>query len=450
MEFSEGTGRQFSLANRWASIIINGIMKPEDITLQEIECTPKGPSPVEPEKAIRQALAGLDLGATVKNGDRVAIAAGSRGIDGLVPVLKTAAAILKELGAAPFIVPAMGSHGNGTAEGQAALLERLGVTEKSVGAPVQSSVETVVVGDVELGGSGGPAHTIPIHMDRLASEADHIVVVNRVKPHTRFGGAIQSGLCKMALIGLGNPAGATEIHRATLRTSFEEIVHRAMPVVVEKTPLAFGLALVENGQRQLATVRAARAGDFAAADAELLALAAEWMPTLPFDEIDLLVVDAMGKDISGTGMDTNVTGRKDGLAAPRIMRILVRDLTPASNGNATGVGLADAITRQLADKVDARATTLNCFTALRPEGARIPAVFANDREALAALLPTTGRQSAGEVRLVRIRSTLSLERILASDALINDIKGKDGVRTSGTPRKISFDSNGTLDTFPSG
>jgi hypothetical protein len=420
-------------------------MKPEDILLHEIECEPEGPSPVEPEKAVRQALAGLDLGAIVSKGDRVAVAAGSRGIDGLVPVLKALVAVLEELGAAPFIVPAMGSHGGGTGKGQAALLERLGVTETSAGAPVRSAVETVVVGNLELGGAA-----VPIHMDRLAFEADRIVAVNRVKPHTRFGGAIQSGLCKMALIGLGNPAGATEIHRAALRTPFEEIARRAMPVVAAKTPISLGIALVENGRRRLAAVRAVRTDNFAAADEELLALAVDWMPALPFDAIDLLIVDAMGKDISGTGMDTNVTGRKDGLAAPRVMRILVRSLTEASNGNATGVGLADAITKRLADGIDGRATILNCFTALRPEGARIPAVFATDREALEALLPTTGRCSAGEVRLVRIRNTLALERILASDALIDALKERDGIRISGAPRSISFDKNGTLEDFPSG
>ena len=334
----------------------------------------------------------------------------------------------------------MGSHGGGTAAGQAALLGRLGIDETSVGAPLESTVESVPV--------ASPLPELSLFMNRAALEADHIVVVNRVKAHTRFTGAVQSGLCKMSLVGLGGPAGAREIHRAALTIPFEEIVRVSMPLLAEKTPLSFGIALVENGKKKLGALRGAPAEEFAAVDAKLLRLAEEWMPRLPFAQVDLLVVDRVGKDISGTGMDTNVIGRKEDRAEPSVLRIFARRLTEASQGNATGIGFADAVTERLAARIDHKATALNAFTALRPEGARLPAVFGNDREALSALLDTTGRRTAREVRLVRIASTASLELIMASEPLLPQIEGRGNVRIAGRPRKLAFDGDGFLEDLP--
>jgi hypothetical protein len=251
----------------------------------------------------------------------------------------------------------------------------------------------------------------------------------------------------MAVLGLGGPEGAAAMHRATVHVPFEQLLREAMPLCAGKTPLALGLALVENGRKQLAHVKAASAGDFLEADAELLRMADEWMPRLPFDEIDLLVVDRIGKEISGTGMDTNVIGRKEGLAAPRVLRIFARGLTDASRGNATGIGFADAVTRSTVESIDRHATALNCFTALRPSGARLPAAFENDREAIAALLATTGRRDAKSVKMVRIKSTAALERFQVSEALLDQAARVPDLGITAPAAGMAFDSKGRLADF---
>lgn len=421
-------------------------INPGEIKLATVAWAPRGPDPFGSApgdttgltEAIRRELDGLGLSDRLE-GSRVAVTAGSRGIDRISPVLRIVVDHLREAGADPFLVPAMGSHGGGTPEGRIALLDNLGVTERSAGAPVLSSAETVEYATTPGG--------LRLCMDRLAFEADLVAVVNRVKAHTRFTGPVQSGLCKMALIGLGGPEGAADMHRATVRAPFEDLVRETMPLCADKTPLAFGLALVENGRKRLAHVRAARAADFLEADADLLRMADEWLPRLPFDEIDLLVVDRIGKDISGTGMDTNVIGRKKGLAAPRVLRIFVRGLTAASRGNATGIGFADAVTRSTADGVDRRATALNCFTALRPSAARVPAIFENDREAIAALLATTGRREARNVRMVRIASTAALERFQVSEALLDEAARVPDLGITVSATGMVFDSKGRLEDF---
>ncbi len=411
-------------------------MKPEKIKLAAVESRPKGPVLSDPASEVVRAVEELKPSSFMGKGESVAVAVGSRGIDGLAEVVKTLVELLKNLGTLPFIVPAMGSHGGGKARGQAALLEELGVTEESVGAPVRSSTKTVPAAETGTG--------IPLHMDKLASEADGIAVVNRVKPHTRFAGPIQSGLCKMTLVGLGNPEGAACIHTISPPRPFEELAREAVPLLAKKTPLSFGLALVENGKKRLGALGAALPPGFPDMDAALLRSAEEWMPRLPFDEIDLLIVDAMGKEISGTGMDTNVIGRKEGALAPRIARILVRDLTAASKGNATGIGFAHAVLERCASKVDRTATALNCNTAARPEAAMVPAVFGTDREAIENILASLGRNTPGEIRIVRIADTASLERIEASEALLAELDGRTGIRIFGPAERISFDSRGFL------
>lgn len=420
------------------------MMKPEEITLSTVENAHKGPELIDAAHETRRALESLDGGRGLKRPIRpkesVAIAVGSRGIDRIAQIVRALVDHLRARGADPFIVPAMGSHGGATAAGQSALLEKLGVSDQTMGAPVRSTVETVELPPTASG--------LCLHVDQAAYQADHLVLVNRIKPHTRYVGPIQSGLCKMAIVGLGNRAGARTIHQEAMRRPFEKIVNDAIPLLIDQTPICFGLGLVENSRKKLAALRAVGASDFATADAELLVLAEEWIARLPFGRIDLLVVDRIGKEISGTGMDTNVIGRKEAQIAPRIVRIVVRGLSRASRGNATGIGFADAMTRPCADRIDHAATTLNCFTALRPEGARLPAVFENDREALAALLPTTGLLRAEEVRLVRIASTADLERFQVSTALLDEVKDAEGVHSSGAPQNISFDSDGFLDDRP--
>jgi hypothetical protein len=262
------------------------------------------------EAEVRVQLGRLPLADRVAPGQSVAITAGSRGITGMARILRTAVEHLRALGAEPFIVPAMGSHGGGTAEGQRGVLEAYGITEAFVGCPIRSSLETVIVCDTPEG--------FAVHFDRLAYEADHVLVVNRVKPHTRFVGPIESGLMKMLLIGLGKCAGANVYHRAIEDYSFERIIHRVAGEVFRQCHILAGLAIVENAYDQTALIEAVVPEEFEVREKALLELARKWMPRLPFDEVDLLLVDRIGKNISGTGMDTNVIGRKfdDHKAAP--------------------------------------------------------------------------------------------------------------------------------------
>ncbi|MDP6775160.1 MAG: lactate racemase domain-containing protein, partial [Candidatus Latescibacteria bacterium] len=253
-------------------------------------------------EAVRSEIQKLDPGRTIKAGQSVAISVGSRGIANLDTIVKTVVGEMRGLGAEPFIVPAMGSHGGGTAEGQAEVLARYGITEATVGAPVRSSMDVIEIGTTDFG--------MPVYFDKIASEADHVVVVNRIKPHTGFIGEIESGLMKMMLIGLGKHHGASIYHRAIIHHSFDKIVRVVGTMVREKMPIAFGVATLENGYEETAQITAVPAPDFESVEKELLVKAKTWCPRLPFDEVDLLIIDEMGKEISGSGMDTNVIGRK--------------------------------------------------------------------------------------------------------------------------------------------
>ena len=276
-------------------------------------------------ETVRSEVRRLQPEKTIKSGQTVAISAGSRGIANLDTVIKTLVEEMVTLGAKPYIVPAMGSHGGGTAEGQAEILASYGITEETMGAPVRASMEVIEIGTTDFG--------MPVYFDKNASEADHVIVVNRIKPHTGFDGEIESGLMKMMLIGLGKHKGAAIYHRAIIHHTFDKIVRVVGTKVREKMPISFGIGLLENGYDETAQIAAVPAGEFESAEKELLVKAKEWCPRLPFEDIDLLVVDEMGKDISGSGMDTNVIGRKRnnrtalGDEVPRILRIFVRYLT---------------------------------------------------------------------------------------------------------------------------
>ncbi len=333
---------------------------------------------------VHAQLARLDLGKNVRPGQSVAVTAGSRGIANVAAITRAIVEHLKGLGAKPFIVPAMGSHGGGTADGQRQLVEAFGITEQYVGCPIRSSTETVVVGDCpdfrvsengtvpfSAGIDAGPATTFPIHFDRLAFEADHVVACNRVKPHTGFAGPIESGLLKMLTIGLGNPEGATIYHRAMLDFGFDRIVRRAAAEVLAKCRILAGVAVVENAYDQTARIEAVPPERFEARESELLVLAKRLMPRLPFSHVDVLLIDRIGKEISGTGLDPNVVGRKfnDHKAVedefPKVKRIAVRTLTPQSHGNAIGIGMVEFCRSQLLAQIDVAATRLNVLTQVR-------------------------------------------------------------------------------------
>ncbi|MCA9065365.1 MAG: DUF2088 domain-containing protein, partial [Planctomycetaceae bacterium] len=367
----------------------------------------------------------------VKPGQSVAITAGSRGIANIPIILKGIVDHFKSLGAKPFIVPAMGSHGGGTVEGQLKLLASMGVTEESTGAPFKATMETVVVAETSSG--------IPVHFDRHASEADHVFVCNRVKPHTRFVGPIESGLHKMMLIGLGKHEGARIYHRGILTTSFTEILESVAARVLEVCRVVGGLAIIENARDETALLEAVPPAGFASREPELLKLANEWLPRLPFEEIDILIVDRIGKNISGVGMDANTVGRKfnDHLGTERDLarcrRIIVRSLTPETHGNATGIGMAEYTTRRCVEQIDAEITRINCMTGLHPEAAMIPITLENDEKAVEAALQTIGLIEPQNARVVQIADTLHLTRVRVSEACFDEVRQRPNLEFSGEP-----------------
>jgi len=345
-------------------------------------------------------------------GERVAVAVGSRGIDQLPLIVRTAVARLRSYGAEPFIFPAMGSHGGGTSEGQRMMLESLGVSEESVGAPIDSRMETI-----ELGHS---ADGIRLIASRPATEAAAMLFINRIKPHTDFAStSIGSGLRKMCLIGLGKIEGAFEYHRAARRIGFERMLLELSGEILSRLPNIYGLALIEDGYHQLAHIEGLRGEEFAVREPALFAMADEWMPRLPFREIDVLIIDEIGKNISGAGMDPNVTGR-DIHGMPRTDRrseigtIFVRDLTPESHGNAIGLGYADLVTSRLVAKMDKQIAYTNSLSSMTPASVRIPMHYDTDEECLAAAVRMSG-QTAATARLVQIRNTLALNRLVVSE-----------------------------------
>ena len=384
----------------------------------------------------------LNLDAKINPGESVAISAGSRGIANMDRILRATVDALKALGARPFIVPAMGSHGGGTAEGQREVLARYGITEETMGCPVKATMEVVRIGTTE--------DNIPVHFDRYASEADHVVVLNRVKPHTGFSGEIESGMMKMMLIGLGKHRGAIVYHKAIVHHSFDRIVRTVGRLVLEKCPILFGLATVENGYDQTARIAAVESERLEEMDRELQKQAKAWMPRLPFRTGDLLIVDEMGKEISGAGMDTNVIGRKyhDHRAAeeeyPKVTRIFVRDLTEHTEGNAAGLGLSEFTTRRLVEKIDFHATYINVLTGMHPSSGSIPIHFDTDREVLDAALGTIGLIEPEDARVMRIKNTLELGEVEVSEAYLKEMEGRDDLEVLIPPREMAFDEKGNL------
>lgn len=391
-------------------------------------------------------LKSLRLDSGISAGDTVAVTAGSRGIANIALILKAAVDHLKSLGARPFIVPAMGSHGGGTVAGQLEVLSGLGITEESVGAPIKATMETVIVAETDGG--------IPVHFDRFAHQADHVLVVNRVKPHTRFVGAIESGLHKMLLIGLGKHEGAKIYHAGILTHSFSEIIKSVATTVLRECNVVGGLAILENARDETALIEAVPPALFAEREPALLKQACEWLPTLPFDSADLLIVDRIGKNISGVGMDANVIGRKfndhaatdDDIA--RVLRILVRSLTPETHGNATGIGMAEFTTRRCVDQVDHDKTRVNCVTSNHVEVGMIPITLDTDAEAVDCALQTIGMVSPENARIIQIADTLHMTRVRVSEAYFPLVESAPDLEFLGEPFEFPVDENGHLQDVP--
>ena len=383
------------------------------------------------------AFSHLDL-----KGKQIAITAGSRGISGMIEMLQATVSQLKAWGAHPFLVPAMGSHGGGTADGQVAVLKNLGITEESIGAPIRASMDVVELGRIR--------EDTPVCCDRLAFESDGIVVCNRIKAHTGFAGEWESGLLKMMVIGLGKHIGTMGVHRLGFK-SFSEVIPEAAAMILEKAPIIFGMGLVENAYSQVARIEAMAPDAIFDREKELLVYAKSIMGRLLVSDMDILVVDELGKDVSGAGMDSNVTGRAaSGLRrpdAPTIGTIILRDISKKTAGNSVGIGLADLICKRAVDKVDLSSTYTNALTAGALGGAKLPIVAGSDRDALTLAIQVDTCSTSSEKRIVHIQNTKSLETIWLSSAFLPEIEERDDLVVLNDARPYEFDESGSI-TWP--
>ena len=363
------------------------------------------------EMSVRNAV--LPFAADMESGCTAAVLAGSRGIRHIDCIVKTVVKTLLAAGVRPFIVPAMGSHGGGTSEGQEEILKSYGITEETMGVPIHSSMETEVIGFTPEG--------IEVHFSKPAMEADYVIPVCRVKPHTDFSGPIESGICKMLAIGGGKHNGCSRLHREGF-PALAHIIPDAAGVIIDRVEIPFALAIVENAFDKTHTIEAVPGSEIFSREPELLDLAKSLMPRIKFDDVDVLIVEQIGKNISGTGMDPNIIGRDSygqiPGAIPRVKRIIIEDLTEDSHGNAIGFGMADFILRRAFEKVDLGMTYTNGMASGNPEGARIPVIAETEEEALRAAIQTCPHTDMNDPKIVRIRDTLHLSEIEISENML--------------------------------
>ena len=380
------------------------------------------------------------LAARLARGSRVAITAGSRGICGIDRILGAAARTVRSLGFEPFVVASMGSHGGGTAEGQKALLAELGVTEATAGCPIQSSMDTAVLGTNSFG--------LPIHLDRNAFEADGIILLNRIKPHTSFTGRYESGLLKMLSVGLGKRQGAAQVHKLGL-PGLRRLIPELGAFLLEKAPVALGVAILENAREETARIVAVEPEDILELEPKLLDEARTLMARLPIDQIDVLIVGELGKNYSGTGLDPNVIGRQrvetmPDLPRPVITRLAVLDLSRETRGNALGIGLADLTTLRLVRGIDPTPMRVNSLTSNFLTRARVPLALPNDRDVIAASLETCWRIDQQAARMVLIPNTLELSTLWVTQALETEVLAHGDLSFETEFRPIPFDAHGDL------
>ena len=402
--------------------------------------------PLDIPAVLREQFDSQGILASLKPGARIAVAVGSRGITNLQAIVQSVVAILKAASAQPFLVPAMGSHGGATPEGQAEVLAEYGVTEQSIGAPIRASMAVEKIGVTEEG--------VDVLFSVEALRADGIVVVNRVKPHTDFQGTIGSGILKMIVIGLGKHAGAARCHAAATHLGYERVLRSVSRFSLGHAPILCGVAIVEDQFHQTARLAVLRTGEIEAREKELLAEAGQRMAKLPFDEIDFLIVDRIGKNISGSGLDPNVTGRwvhgyssalvNEDSARPFIRRIFVRDLTPETHGNAIGIGFADFTTTRLVRGMDKKTTYINAMTSLTPKGAQIPIHYDTDREAIATALHSLALADSRGARIVRVADTLSLAELEVSEPYLEEVKNRADLEALSGLAEMQFDLSANL------
>lgn len=390
------------------------------------------------EEAVRRELLKPDIISTIRPGMEIAITAGSRGIASHRRILKTVVDLVKEKGAHPFVVPAMGSHGGATAQGQLEILEGFGITPDFLGCPILSSMETVQVGTSPEG------H--PVHIDRHACEADGIIVINKVKPHTAFRGPHESGLMKMMTIGLGKQYGASLCHQAGFK-HMGRLVPMFAHVILKNCNILFGLAIVENAYSRTYLIEAAPAYDIPGTDARLLTLARQLMPRILFDDIAVLVIDEIGKNFSGDGQDPNVSSR---FATPyasgdfSIQKVCVLDISEKSHGIMIGAGCADTCTRRLVDKANLEASYVNAITSTVFDCVRLPMILKNDYYAIAACIRTCNEVDRDNIRMVWIPNTLEIGEILISESMMEDARKNPRIEVLSEPELMKFDGEGNL------
>ena len=395
--------------------------------------------------AIAKEFAKPEVRSRIKPGQVIAVGCGSRGIANIGTIAKCVVRELQALGAKPFIFPCMGSHGAATAEGQKKVLEGYGITEAATGVPIKATMDTTVVGDLDDG--------TPVHMDRYAAEADGIVVINRVKPHTAFRGATESGITKMLAIGIGKIVGAATYHRHGMDT-FPTLLPKVRDVNLARRNVLLGVGIVENAHDQTALVEAIPAEEIAAREPVLQEMAKRLMPRLFFDEIDVLVIDEMGKNISGAGFDPNITGRNRRAIpwnfGPRTKKIVVLGLTPETHGNATGIGGADVITMRLFKEVDVPSTYANIITSMNLDGGAIPIVMNDDREAIQLAVKTVVRVKPQDCRIVRIRNTLELGYVQVSEPMLAHVRAHpEQFQIASPAAHWTFGAEGRIPALPS-
>lgn len=374
----------------------------------------------------------------VRPGMRIAIAVGSRGVNQIPALVGTTVSELKKQGAEPFVVPAMGSHGGATASGQAEVLAHLGITQETVDCPIVSSMEVVEISRL--------ANGLPVYVDKHAYEADGIVLINRIKPHTAFRGPNESGLAKMIAIGLGKQKGAETCHAYGFKHMAEHVPAMAREAIA-KAPILFGIGTVENAYDRVAKIVVTGAADLIETDRQLLVEAKAAMPRICFSPIDVLVIDEIGKDISGDGMDPNITGRYPTpypTGGPEVSKMVVLDLTEKANGNANGVGTADFTTRRLVEKADLQAMYANGLTSTVVGPTAIPTTLDCDRDAIRAAVKTSNALDLSQIRLVRIKNTLQLNEIMISTALLPEAQALPNVTILSEPFVMQFDEQGNL------
>lgn len=372
----------------------------------------------EPETVLKESLSREEIRVLVKSGMKVAVAVGSRGITGISQIVKITIDYLKELGASPFIVSAMGSHGGGTKEGQREVLASYGITEETMGVPVVTDTDTV-----DLGARKNGQH---VWFDRAAYQADLIVPINRIKLHTDFVGELQSGLCKMLVIGLGNQKGCSAAHETDFE-EFSDMLEESAALIIKKAPVGFGVAIMENAFDETCLLEAVPAGQMIAREKELVKLCVEKMPYIQVKKADIIIVEEIGKDISGAGFDPNILGRstvrsKYLLPIPEFQKLVLLDVTEASHGNAIGVGLFDVITEKVFSKMDREATYANAIACKCILDARIPMIAKDEDEAVRIAVKSCRSLDMENLRIIRIKNTLNLEKIQVSEAIYREEK----------------------------